>query len=332
MGRDALRDAESSAVRVDDSDLLDNYSRAVTQAVERVSGSLVKIEVQSKRRGNRRAQEGSGSGFVFTPDGLVLTNSHVVHQATNIALIFTDGSRSSAVLIGEDADTDVAVLRTEHAVFSPAPLGISKRLRIGQIAIAVGNPFGFQFSVTAGVVSALGRSMRASSGRMMEEIIQTDAPLNPGNSGGPLLDSTGCVIGVNTATIMGAQGLSFAVGIDTAKYVVAQLLQYGRVRRSSIGIAAQNVPIPRRLVYEYKLPLSLGVMATAVTPQGPAGQAGVLEGDVLVGFAAQPVGGIDDLHRLLTTERAGKPQNVSVLRGTALKHLMIVPQEREDSE
>ena len=332
MGRDGLLDAESSAVRVDDSDLLDNYSRAVTQAVERVSGSLVKIEVQSKRRGNRRPQEGSGSGFVFTPDGLVLTNSHVVHQAANIALIFTDGSRSGAVLIGEDADTDVAVLRTEHAVFSPAPLGISKRLRIGQLAIAVGNPFGFQFSVTAGVVSALGRSMRASSGRMMEEIIQTDAPLNPGNSGGPLLDSTGCVIGVNTATILGAQGLSFAVGIDTAKYVVAQLLQYGRVRRSSIGIAAQNVPIPRRLVYEYKLPLSLGVMATAVTPQGPAARAGVLEGDVLVGFAAQPVGGIDDLHRLLTTERAGKPQNVSVLRGTALKHLMIVPQEREVSE
>ena len=331
MGQKSLLDTDAHAVRLDDSDLLDNYSRAVTQAVERVSGSLVKIEVEGKRRGNRQGHEGSGSGFVFTPDGLVLTNSHVVHQAAKISLMFTDGSRSGAVLIGEDADTDVAVLRTEHPVFSPAPLGVSKRLRIGQIAIAVGNPFGFQFSVTAGVVSALGRSMRASSGRMMEEVIQTDAPLNPGNSGGPLLDSSGCVIGVNTATILGAQGLSFAVGIDTAKYVAGQILQHGRVRRSSIGIAAQNVPIPRRLVYEYKLPQSLGVMATAITPKGAAAIAGVLEGDVLVGFAAQPVGGIDDLHRLLTTERAGKPQNVSLLRGTALKHLMIVPQERDDS-
>jgi S1-C subfamily serine protease len=320
------------ASRLDDSDLLDNYSRAVTHAVERVSGALVKIDVQSQRRGNRQAHEGSGSGFVFTPDGLILTNSHVVHDAANLTLTFTDGSRSGAVLIGEDRDTDIAVLRTGHALFTPASLGVSKRLRIGQIAIAVGNPFGFQFSVTAGVVSALGRSMRASSGRMMEEIIQTDAPLNPGNSGGPLLDSTGNVIGVNTATIMGAQGLSFAVGIDTAKYVVAQILQHGRVRRSSIGIAAQNVAIPRRLVYEYKLPISSGVMATAITPKGAAAVAGMEVNDVMVGFARQPVGGIDDLHRLLTTERAGKPQNVSLLRGTALKHLMIVPQEREEDQ
>jgi S1-C subfamily serine protease len=316
--------------RLDDGDLLDNYSRAVTQAVERVSGSLVKIDIETARRGARPGHEGSGSGFVFTPDGLILTNSHVVHQAAKISLTFTDGSRSGAVLIGEDRDTDIAVLRTEHAVFSPAALGISKKLHIGQIAIAVGNPFGFQFSVTAGVVSALGRSMRSASGRMMEEIIQTDAPLNPGNSGGPLLDSAGRVIGVNTATIQGAQGLSFAVGIDTAKYVVAQILQHGRVRRSSIGIAAQNVPIPRRLAYTYKLPLPSGVMATAVAANGAASTAGMETGDVIVGFAAQPVGGIDDLHRLLTTERAGKPQNVSVLRGAALKHFMIVPHERTD--
>ena len=273
MKHDSLLSGESQVAsgRLDDSDLLDSYSRAVTQAVERVSGSLVKIDVQGKRRDDRPGHEGSGSGFVFTPDGLILTNSHVVHGAGSISLTFTDGGRSGAVLIGEDRDTDIAVLRTGHALFSPAALGVSKRLRIGQVAIAVGNPFGFQFSVTAGVVSALGRSMRAASGRMMEEIIQTDAPLNPGNSGGPLLDSTGCVIGVNTATILGAQGLSFAVGIDTAKYVVAQILQHGRVRRSSIGITAQNVPIPRRLVYEYKLPLSSGVMATSLAPHGPAG-------------------------------------------------------------
>src|ERR1700733_3216006 len=318
--------------RLDDSDLLDNYSRAVTQAVERVSGSLVKIDVQSARRGNRPGQEGSGSGFVFTPDGLILTNSHVVHHAAKISLTFTDGARSGAVLIGEDPDTDIAVLRTEHAVFSPAPLGISKKLRIGQIAIAVGNPFGFQFSVTAGVVSALGRSMRSASGRTMEEIIQTDAPLNPGNSGGPLLDSAGCVIGVNTATIQGAQGLSFAVGIDTAKYVVAQILQHGRVRRSSIGIAAQNVPVPRRLAYEYKLPVASGVMATAVAANGTASIAGMEGGGGIVGFAAPPVRDVGDLHRLPATQRAGKPQNVSLLRGTALKHLMIVPREREEDE
>jgi S1-C subfamily serine protease len=318
--------ASEVAGGLDDSGLLDHYSRAVTSAVERVSGSLVKIDVQGARQG----QQGSGSGFVFTPDGLVLTNSHVVHGAARIRLAFVDGSHSGAVLIGEDRDTDIAVLRTDHAVFSPARLGVSKRLRIGQIAIAVGNPLGFQFSVTAGVVSALGRSMRGASGRMMEEIIQTDAPLNPGNSGGPLLDSTGSVIGVNTATIQGAQGLSFAVGIDTAKYVVAQVLQHGRVRRSSIGIAAQNVPVPRRLAYEYKLSLPTGVMATAVAPNSAAAVAGMLEGDVIIGFAGQPVGGIDDLHRLLSTERAGKPQNVSLLRGTALRHLMIVPREREE--
>jgi S1-C subfamily serine protease len=325
-------DTGVDAGRLDDAELLDGYSQAVVQAVERVSGSLVKIDVQSARRANRPSQEGSGSGFVFTPDGLILTNSHVVHQAAKITLTFTDGSQSSAVLIGEDRDTDIAVLRTERALFSPAFLGSSKKLRIGQIAIAVGNPFGFQFSVTAGVVSALGRSMRAASGRMMEEIIQTDAPLNPGNSGGPLLDSAGRVIGVNTATILGAQGLSFAVGIDTAKYVVAQILQHGRVRRSSIGIAAQNVPVPRRLAYEYKLPMATGVMATAIAPNGPASESGMQEGDVIIGFAAQPVGGIDDLHRMLTTERAGKPQNVSLLRGAALKHLMIVPREREEED
>jgi S1-C subfamily serine protease len=324
-------EASAPGARLDDSELLDNYSRAITQSVERVSGSLVKIDIQGARRANRPSQEGSGSGFVFTPDGLILTNSHVVHQAAKILLTFTDGSGSGAVMIGEDPDTDIAVLRTEHAIFSPARLGSSKQLKIGQIAIAVGSPFGFQFSVTAGVVSALGRSMRAASGRMMEEIIQTDAPLNPGNSGGPLLDSAGRVIGVNTATILGAQGLSFAIGIDTAKYVVAQILQHGRVRRSSIGIAAQNVPIPRRLAYEYKLPMSTGVITTAVMPKGPAAVAGMAEGDVIVGFAGQPVGGIDDLHRLLTTEAAGKPQNVSLLRGTALKHLMIVPQEREEA-
>lgn len=254
----------------DEGELLDAYSRAVTQAVGQVSPAVVKIDV---RDGPSRG--GSGSGFVFTPDGLVLTNSHVVHAADRITLTFLDGATADAMRIGDDPDTDIAVLRTDHMFTPSASLGNSKGLKVGQLAIAVGNPFGFQFTVTAGVVSALGRSMRASSGRMMEEIIQTDAALNPGNSGGPLVDSRGHVIGVNTATIMGAQGLCFAVGIDTAKYIASQILLHGRVRRSWIGMAAQNVPLPRRLVYEYKLPASMGVMATHIDPQGPAKAAGL---------------------------------------------------------
>src|SRR6202020_34174 len=316
--------------RLDDSDLLDNYSRAVTQAVERVSGSLVKIDVQSARRGNRPGQEGSGSGFVFTPDGLLLTNSHVVHQAGKISLTFTDGSRSGAVLIGEDRDTDIAILRTEHPVFSPAPLGSSKRLRIGQIAIAVGNPYGFQFTVTAGVVSALGRSMRAASGRMMDEIIQTDAALNPGNSGGPLVNSQGQVIGINTATILPGQGLCFAIGIDTAKFVVSQLLQYGHLRRSWIGIAGQNVPLPRRLVYEYKLPVDTAVMVNEVYKGSPGEQAGLIPGDIILAFGTNSIAGIDELHRLLTADVANRRMPLIVLRGTERRYLSIVPLSKEN--
>ena len=232
----------------DDAALLDSYSTAVMRAVERVSPSVVKIDVKaSSRRG------GSGSGFIFTPDGLVLTNSHVVRGGSRFELTFNDGQQTLATLIGEDADTDTAVLRTDAAMIQPAVLGTSRNLRVGQLAIAVGNPFGFQFTVTAGVISALGRSMRSTTGRMIEEVIQTDAALNPGNSGGPLVNSRGEVIGINTATIVSAQGLCFAIGIDTAKFVASQLLQHGRVRRSWIGIAGQNVPLPRRLAYEYQL-------------------------------------------------------------------------------
>jgi S1-C subfamily serine protease len=305
-----------------DAGLLDAYSQAVTQAVTRVSPTVVKIVSNGRTRG------GSGSGFVFTPDGLVLTNSHVVHGAQQIRLAFLDGATANATLIGDDPDTDVAVLRTDHMVTPPAALGNSKDLKVGQLAIAVGNPFGFQFTVTAGVVSALGRSMRASSGRMMEEIIQTDAALNPGNSGGPLVDSNGRVIGVNTATIMGAQGLCFAVGIDTAKYIASQILQHGRVQRSWIGIAAQNVPLPRRLVYEYKLPVSSGVMVTSVEPQSAADKAGMHDGDILVSFAGENVGGIDELHRLLSADRAGKPARVILLRGVRLLDLTVTPENR----
>ena len=314
-----------------DTDLLDAYSQAVTRAVETVGSSVVKIDVRLRQRGGQPTGGGSGSGFVFTRDGLVLTNSHVVHGGQKITLAFSDGVQASAELIGEDRDTDIAVLRTDHEISQPARLGSSKLLRVGQLAIAVGNPYGFQFSVTAGVVSALGRSMRSSSGRMMEEIIQTDAALNPGNSGGPLLDSTGSVIGVNTATIIVAQGICFAVGIDTAKFVASQILLHGRVRRSWIGIEAQNVPVPRRLSYEYQLPVSSGVMAIAVKPGGPADLGGLREGDVIVSFAGRPVDGIDELHRLLTAEQAGKDQPIGLLRGVVQKTLRLVPREWEGS-
>jgi S1-C subfamily serine protease len=308
-----------------DGDLLDAYSRAVTAAVARVSPAVVKIDVS-----DGRARSGSGSGFVFTPDGLILTNSHVVLSANHITLTFLDGTKSDAMQVGHDPDTDIAVLRTDHLLTPHAVLGNSKDLRVGQLAIAVGNPFGFQFSVTAGVVSALGRSMRASSGRMMEEIIQTDAALNPGNSGGPLVDSSGRVIGVNTATIMGAQGLCFAVGIDTAKYIASQILRHGRVQRSWIGIAAQNVPLPRRIVYEYKLPASSGVLATSVDPETPAGKAGLREGDIILSFAGESVSAVDELHRLLSAERAGKRQQLIALRGISLLDLTVTPETRPE--
>lgn len=309
----------------DDGELLDAYSRAVTTAVGRVSPAVIKIDVR-----DGQARGGSGSGFVFTPDGLVLTNSHVVHRADRIRLTFVDGATAAATRIGDDPDTDIAVLRTDHLLTPPATLGNSKELKVGQLAIAVGNPFGFQFSVTAGVVSALGRSMRASSGRMMEEIIQTDAALNPGNSGGPLVDSVGRVIGVNTATILGTQGLCFAVGIDTAKYVASQILQHGQVRRSWIGIAAQNVPLPRRLVYEYKLPVSSGVMVTHLEPQSPAETAELREGDIIVSFAGERVSGIDELQRLLTADRIGTRVPVVVLRGIYVVDLTVLPEHRPD--
>lgn len=260
----------------------------------------------------------------------MLTNSHVVHGAERIQLTFLDGATTTATRIGDDPDTDVAVLRTDHLLTPTATLGESKQLKVGQVAIAVGNPFGFQFSVTAGVVSALGRSMRASSGRMMEEIIQTDAALNPGNSGGPLVDSSGRVIGVNTATILGAQGLCFAVGIDTAKYVASQILQFGHVRRSWIGIAAQNVPLPRRLVYEYKLPVSSGVLVTHVDPQSPAAAGEVREGDIVVSFAGEPVSAMDELLRLLTADRVGTRVPLVVLRGVSVLDLTVTPGHRPE--
>ncbi len=310
---------------LDDTSLLDAYSTAVTRAVERVSPSVVKIDVKSSSR-----RGGSGSGFVFTPDGLVLTNSHVVRGGARYQLTFNDGQQALATLIGEDADTDTAVLRTDAATLQPAVLGNSRTLRVGQLAIAVGNPFGFQFTVTAGVISALGRSMGSTTGRMMEEVIQTDAALNPGNSGGPLVNSRGEVIGINTATIVSAQGLCFAIGIDTAKFVASQLLQHGRVRRSWIGIAGQNVPLPRRLAYEYQLKESTGILVVSVQDGSPASHAALREGDIIVAIADQPVAGIDALHRLLTAECAGMTLSVEILRGVERLQLSIKPETKPE--
>src|SRR5215831_3171079 len=274
-------------------DLMDAYSRAVITAAEKVSPSVVFIEVHQpnrSRRGNapRMPQEtrGSGSGFIFTPDGFILTNSHVVHGATKIEVTVSDGHKHQADLIGDDPDTDLAVIRINAPNLVPANLGDGQRIRVGQLVIAIGNPYGFQYSVTAGVVSALGRSLRAQSGRLMDAVIQTDAALNPGNSGGPLVNSRGEVIGVNTAMILPAQGICFATSIDTAKFVASRLIRDGKVSRSYIGLAGQNVPLPRRIVRYYQLPVESGVLIVSHENEtkNPASRAGLMPGDVIIGF------------------------------------------------
>src|SRR5213595_3630341 len=281
-----------------ESELLDGYSRAVVSAAERVSPSVAKIEVTQSagraRNGEPLERHGGGSGFVFTPDGLVLTNSHVVHDAFRIQVSLPDGRRFPASLIGEDPATDLAVVRIDAPNLTVAELGDSQKLRVGQLAIAIGNPYGFQYTVTAGVVSALGRSLRSYSGRLIEDVIQTDASLNPGNSGGPLVTSDGRVVGVNTATIMGAQGLCFAIGINTAKFVAGRLLRDGRIRRAYIGVEAQTVPLHRRIVRFYDLPKETGVMVIGVEPASPAQKAGLHQGDVIIALGGQPVAGVDD--------------------------------------
>jgi S1-C subfamily serine protease len=322
---------ESSA----DAALLDAYSQAVVGAAEKIGPSVVKIDVTHEvkdRSGKTQERQGGGSGFVFTPDGLLLTNSHVVHGATRLHVSFADGRRFPAYTIGDDAATDLAVVRVdvpshESSVLIAAPLGDSQKLRVGQLAIAIGNPYAFQHTVTAGVVSALGRSLRSYSGRLIEDVIQTDASLNPGNSGGPLVTSSGSVVGVNTATIMGAQGLCFAIGINTAKFVASRLLQQGRIRRSYIGVEAQTTPLHRRLVRFYDLPQESGVVVAAVTDGSPAHRAGLREGDVIVALDGKPVAGVDDLHRLLTDAMVGVSSKLSVLRRTEKLELQVVPEE-----
>ena len=300
-----------------DGELLDAYSEAVMAAVDAVAPAVVRIEIDG----------GAGSGVVFTPDGFVLTNSHVVGRALHPDVTLPDGRTMSSDVVGRDADTDLAVLRTGAAAGSLpwAAFADSKVLRVGQIAIAIGNPFGFHHSVTAGVVSALGRSLRGRSGRLMDDIVQTDAALNPGNSGGPLVSTRGDVVGINTAMIAGAQGLCFAVASNTARFVAARLMRDGVIRRSYIGVAGQNVGVPRALARANQLAVSSGVLVSSVENGSPADDGGLKEGDVILGFAGMPVTGIDDLHRYLTDERIGVPLALSVLRSGERRQLTVVP-------
>jgi S1-C subfamily serine protease len=315
---------------VGDLELLDGYSRAVIDAVERVGPAVVKVEARGRAaeaRTRRAAVGGAGSGFVFTPDGLILTNSHVVAAGTEVSVSLTDGRVVSADIVGDDPHTDLAVLRVTAPELIAAPLGNSATLRPGQVVIAIGNPFGFQHTVTTGVVSALGRSLRARTVRLMENLIQTDAALNPGNSGGPLVTSRGEVVGVNTAVILGGQGIAFAVPINSAAWVISCLLKDGRVRRSYLGVAGQDASIPRRLVREHTLPLERGMSLTAVTPKSPADEAGLRAGDLLIDFGGVPISGADDLVRLLTDATIGVATPVRILRHGAPRRLIVVPRE-----
>jgi len=315
-----------------DDSLLDAYSRAVIGAVETVGPAVVKIDVRRGSSGppsggRGREDRAGGSGFLFTPDGLILTNSHVVERAERIDVVLSDGRAFRGDVIGDDPETDLAVLRIDGAPLPWARLGDSRSIRVGQVAIAIGNPYGFQHSVTSGVVSALGRSLRARSGRLVDDIVQTDAALNPGNSGGPLVTTRGTVVGVNTATILPAQGLCFAIASNTAQFVASRLIRDGRIRRSYVGVAGQNVPIPRLFVRAHDLAVSSGVFVVSIEPRSPALDAGLHEGDIIISFAGRAVAGIDDLHRDLTDERIGIPTSVSVLRGAERRHLTVVPAE-----
>jgi S1-C subfamily serine protease len=316
---------------IDDHELLDSYSRTVTGVVCKVGPTVVNIRVhKSSGRDGQRGQGsgGSGSGFIIAPDGFILTNSHVVHGADKLEVTLSDGEVFSAALVGEDLESDLAVIRINAARQLPhAHLADSKAIRVGQIAVAIGSPYGFQQTVTAGVVSALGRSMRSQSGRLIDNVIQTDAALNPGNSGGPLVNSSAEVIGVNTAVILPAQGICFAIASNTAEFVAAWLIKEGRIRRSWIGVIGQNVPIHRKVVRFHRLEAEYGVLVAGSEPASPAARAGLREGDVIVAFAGQTVSSIDELHRHLIARVIGIPTVFTVIRHTEKLELIVTPEE-----
>jgi S1-C subfamily serine protease len=302
---------------------LDPYSAQVVQAFDRIGPAVV--HVMAFAADGRPA--GQGSGVIFTPDGYVLTNSHVVAKAARLTASLTDGQSVQATLIGDDPATDIAVLRLSATGLPHAELGTSAALKVGQLVIAIGNPLGFTCTVTAGIVSALGRTLRTRGGGLLDSVIQTDAPLNPGNSGGPLVSGAGRVVGINTAMIAPAQGICFAIGIDTAIWVATRLMRDGRVRRSRLGLSVQTVPIATRVRRFHGLQQASGVMVSELSPDGPAKQAGLQQGDVLVSFAGAPITGVDDLHRALTQERAGVTIQIALLRRTELLTLPVTPRE-----
>jgi S1-C subfamily serine protease len=317
--------AESRATQLDgsgDDSLLDSYSRTISSVVAQVAPAVVNIRVQTGRRG-----EGNGSGFFIAPDGFILTNSHVVHGAQKIEVTLADARTFPANLIGEDPDTDLAVLRIGANQLPNLEFADSKKLRVGQIAVAIGSPYGFQQSVTAGVVSALGRSMRAQSGRLMDDILQTDAALNPGNSGGPLVNSRGQVIGVNTAVILPAQGLCFAIAANTSQLVAGWLIKDGKIRRSYLGLAGQTVALHPRVTRFHRLDQESGVLIAGIEQGGPVDLSGLREGDIIISFKAAPVSSIDDLHRFLVGSEIGQRSVLTVVRGTEILDFLVTPLE-----
>jgi S1-C subfamily serine protease len=306
----------------DDEILVDAYSRAVASVVDTANPAVVHIEV----RGND-APRGSGSGFFISPDGYILTNSHVVHGARELKVFLADGRKLAADLIGDDPETDLAVIRVSADDLAYLSFADSGAIRAGQIAIAIGSPMGFQQTVTAGIVSGLGRSLRAASGRLIDNVIQTDAALNPGNSGGPLVNTRGEVIGVNTAIIRPAQGICFAIASNTARWVVAWLIKDGRIRRSFIGLAGQNVPLLRKVVRYHHLKLDTGVLVVGLEANSPAARAGLLEGDVVLALDDAPTPAVDALHKILTGDRVGERAIITFLRGPELRRHAIIPLE-----
>jgi S1-C subfamily serine protease len=314
----------------DETPLLDAYSSAIVQAVDRVAPAVVHLEITARNAGRRRGAEGggSGSGFFFTPDGFLVTNSHVVAGSTAIRATLSDGAAYTAHFVGADPDTDLAVLKVDHSAPGFAVLGDSSRLRPGQLVVAIGNPLGFQATVTAGVVSALGRTMRSQTGRLIDGVVQTDAALNPGNSGGPLVTSRGEVIGVNTAVIAGAQGICFAIPSRTAEFVASRLMRDGRVRRAYLGIAGQSIRFTRRQADRYHLAAPGAVLVTGVDPDSPASKAGLAPRDLLVGVGDIPVTSVDDMHRLLAEEAIGAPVELAFFRGGERQQRTVTPLER----